>query len=108
MHICKFFRNFAQNFEETMTFSDFWTTIKIRKWGKYVITILAFLVVFLFVGDQSLLHFIHRHREIRHYEEQRDMYLEGAEKAQRVQKLMGKHGGEEKQARDPELYRRFV
>lgn len=65
-----------------MTFSEFWTAIKIRKWGKYVITLIAFLVIFLFVGDQSLLHFIHRHREIRHLEEQRDMYLEGAKKAQ--------------------------
>ena len=100
MHICKFFRNFAQNFEETMTFSDFWTTIKIRKWGKYVITILAFLVVFLFVGDQSLLHFIHRHREIRHYEEQRDMYLEGAEKAQHEIQMLQNPDSLERYARE--------
>ena len=53
-----------------MTFSEFWTTIKIRKWGKYVITLLVFLVVFLFIGDQSLIHFMRRGREIRHLEEQ--------------------------------------
>ena len=65
-----------------MTFSEFWTSVKIKKWGKYVITILVFLVVFLFVGDQSVLHFVRRHREIRHLEEQRDMYREETEKAQ--------------------------
>lgn len=66
-----------------MSFSEFWTTIKIGKWGKYVITLLVFLVVFLFIGDQSLIHFIRRGREIRHMEEQRDMYREGTESAQR-------------------------
>lgn len=66
-----------------MTFSDFWNAIKIRKWGKYVITLLVFLVVFLFIGEQSLIQFVKRGREIRHLEEQRDMYLEGTEKAQR-------------------------
>lgn len=83
-----------------MTFSDFWTTIKIRKWGKYVITLIAFLVIFLFVGDQSLLHFIRRHREIRHYEEQRDMYLEGAEKAQREIQMLQNPDSLERYARE--------
>ena len=58
-----------------MTFSEFWTTIKIRKWGKYVITLLVFLVVFLFIGDQSLIHFMRRGREIRHLEAQREILL---------------------------------
>jgi len=66
-----------------MNFSEFWTSIKIQKWGKYVITLLAFLIVFLFVGDQSLIRFFHRHREIRQLEEQRDMYRTETEKAQR-------------------------
>ena len=66
-----------------MNFSDFWTTIKIRKWGKYVITLLLFFVVFMFIGEQSMTHFVRRGREIRHLEEQRDMYREGAEKARR-------------------------
>ena len=65
-----------------MTFSEFWTTIKIRKWGKYILTLLIFAVVFLFIGDQSVVHFIRRGREIRHLEEQRDMYREGAAKAE--------------------------
>ena len=65
-----------------MTFSEFWTSVKIQKWGKYVITVLAFLVIFLFVGDQSILRFIHRHREIRQLEEQRDMYRAQTEEAQ--------------------------
>ena len=66
-----------------MKFSEFWETIKIRKWGKYVITLLLFLVVFLFIGDQSVIQFVKRGREIRHLKEQRDMYREGTEKAQR-------------------------
>ena len=57
--------------------------LKIRKWGKYAITILVFAVVFLFIGEQSLIQFVRRGREIRHLEEQRDLYREGAEKAQR-------------------------
>ncbi len=57
--------------------------MQIRKWGKYVVTLLIFAVVFLFVGDQSLLRFIHRGREIRRLEQQRDMYREAGEKAQR-------------------------
>ena len=57
--------------------------LKIRKWGKYAITILVFAVVFLFIGEQSLVQFVRRGREIRHLEEQRDLYREGAEKAQR-------------------------
>lgn len=65
-----------------MTIRDFWEIIKIRKWGKYVITMLAFLVVFLFVGPQSLLHFVHRHREIRHMEEQRDLYRSESERVE--------------------------
>lgn len=66
-----------------MAFSEFWVSIKIQKWGKYVITILLFLVVFLFIGDQSLLQFVRRGREIRQMEEQRDMYRSATDKAQR-------------------------
>ena len=74
-----------------MTFSELWTHIRVRKWGKYVITVLLFLLVFFFVGDQSILRFIHRHREISHMEEQRDFYRAATEKAQReIQSLHNK------------------
>ena len=66
-----------------MSFSEFWQRIQIRKWGKYVITLIVFAVVYLFIGDQSMLHFIRRGKEIRQLEQQRDMYRQGAEKAQR-------------------------
>ena len=66
-----------------MTFTEFWTTIKIRKWGKYVVTLLLFLAVLLFIGDQRVNQFVKRGREIRHLEQQRNMYREGTEKAQR-------------------------
>ena len=83
-----------------MKFSEFWTWIKIKKWGKYVITLLAFLVVFLFVGDQSLLRFWHRHREIRQLEEQRDMYRAETEKAQREIQMLQQPDSLERFARD--------
>ena len=83
-----------------MSFSEFWTHIKVRKWGKYVVTCLAFLVVFLFVGDQSLLRSWHRWREIVHLEEQRDMYRQGAEKAQQEMLLLQNPDSLEQYARE--------
>ena len=62
-----------------MQFSDFWETIKIRKWWKYAITLLVFLII----GDQSFVQFARRGREIRQMEQQRDKYRAGADKAQR-------------------------
>ena len=83
-----------------MTFSEFWTTIKIRKWGKYVITLLVFLIVFLFIGDQSLTHFIRRGREIRHLEEQRDTYRSAAEQAEREIQTLNHPDSLERYARE--------
>lgn len=83
-----------------MNFSEFWTSIKIQKWGKYAITLLAFLIVFLFVGDQSLIRFIHRHREIRQLEEQRDMYRTETEKAQREIQMLQNADSLERFARE--------
>ena len=65
-----------------MTFSEFLTTIKIRKWGKYILTLIVFAIVFIFIGDNSVINFVKRGREIRHLEEQRDMYRTGTEQAQ--------------------------
>ena len=78
----------------------FWDDIKIRKWGKYVITVLVFAVVFLFIGEQSLIQFVRRGREIRHLEEQRDMYREGAEKAQREIQTLHQTDSLERYARE--------
>ena len=65
-----------------MNFSELWNKIKIRKWAKYVITLVVFLIIYLFVSDQSILHFVKRGREIRSLEEQRDIYREQTEKAE--------------------------
>ena len=83
-----------------MSIAEFWETIKIRKWGKYVITIVAFLVVFLFIGDQSLIQFMRRGREIRHLEEQRDLYREEANKAQRQIQTLNQPDSLEQYARE--------
>lgn len=83
-----------------MKFSEFWTYIQARKWVKYVVAVLLFLVVFLFIGDQSLIRFVHRHREIRQMEEQRDMYRSAAEEAQREILLLHNKDSLERYARE--------
>ena len=83
-----------------MTFSELWDKIQIRKWGKYVITLLIFLVIYLFIGDQSVLRFIHRGRELRQLEEQRDMYEAGSEKAQRQMQVLNNKDSLERFARE--------
>ncbi len=65
-----------------------------------MITLLAFLIVFLFVGDQSLIRFFHRHREIRQLEEQRDMYRTETEKAQREIQMLQNADSLERFARE--------
>ena len=83
-----------------MTFSEWWTEIKAHKWLKYVITLVVFLVVYLFIGDQSLVQFARRGREIRQLEEQRDMYREGSEKAERELKTLSHPDSLERFARE--------
>ena len=83
-----------------MTFSEFWESIKIRKWAKYVVTLLLFLAVFLFIGDHSAIQFIKRGREIRHLEEQRDMYRAGTEQAQQELKSLQNPDSLEQYARE--------
>jgi len=83
-----------------MTFTEFWKEIKIAQWGKYVVTLLVFLAVFLFIGDQSVLNFARRGREIRHLEEQRDMYREGTEKAMREIQTLSNPDSLERYARE--------
>lgn len=83
-----------------MTFSEWWTEMKMRKWLKYVITIVVFLIVYLFIGDQSLIQFARRGREIRQLEQQRDMYREGAKKAERELKTLSHPDSLERFARE--------
>ncbi len=83
-----------------MTFTEFWTEIKIAKWGKYVLTLLIFLVVFLFIGEQSAVNFVRRGREIRHLEEQRDMYRDGTENAMREIRTLNNPDSLERYARE--------
>jgi cell division protein FtsB len=66
-----------------MSFSKIWEYIQLKKWGKYIITLLVFSVIYIFVGDQSMVRFVQRGKEIRHLEEQRDAYLEETEKVRR-------------------------
>ena len=45
-----------------MSFSKIWEYIQLKKWGKYIITILVFGVIYIFVGDQSMIRFVQRGR----------------------------------------------
>ena len=104
MHICKKKCKFALDLRISMdtnnTFSDFWTRLKIRRWGKYVVTIIVFLIVYIFIGDQSMVHFMRRAREINHLEEQRDMYRAGTEDAQRRIQMLHHKDSLERYARE--------
>ena len=83
-----------------MTFSDVWTEIKSRKWVKYAITLFVFLIVYIFIGDQSLVRFAQRGREIHQLEKQRDVYRQGAEKAQRELQTLNQTDSLERYARE--------
>ena len=83
-----------------MAFKEFWTRIKIQTWGKYVLTLAAFLVIFLFIGDQSLIQFVKRGKEIRHLEEQRDLYRSASDKAQREIQTLNQPDSLERYARE--------
>ena len=83
-----------------MRFSDFWTTIKIRKWGKYVFTLIVFLVIYIFIGDQSVVQFVKRGKEIQGLEQQRDMYRRGTEEAQREIETLNNLDSLERYARE--------
>ena len=65
-----------------VNFSELWERFSWRKWGKYVLVLVVFTVIYLFVGEQSMIHFWHRGREIQRLEEQRDRYRADAEEAQ--------------------------
>ena len=65
-----------------------------------MITLIAFLVVFLFIGDQSLIQFVRRGREIRHLEEQRDLYRSASDRAQREIQTLHQPDSLERYARE--------
>lgn len=45
-----------------------------KKYAKYLITLAVFAVIFLFVGEQSMVRSIHRARQIHRLEQTRDTY----------------------------------
>ena len=78
------------------------TYIRFRKWGKYLITILVFLIVYLFVGDQSLIQFSRRRQEINRIEKQTRTYRRDTQKAERTIQMLNDKDSLERYAR--ELY----
>ena len=71
-----------------------------KRYGKYVITILIFMVVMVFFGDQSLINYVRRSREIRHLEEQRDSYREGIKRAEKGLQVLQNTDSLERYARE--------
>ena len=71
-----------------------------KRYGKYVITILIFMVVMVFFGDQSLINYVRRSREIRHLEEQRDSYQEGIKRAEKGLQVLQNTDSLERYARE--------
>jgi cell division protein FtsB len=76
--------------------------MKFGKWGKYLITILVFLFIYLFVGDQSLVQFSRRNKEIQSYEQQTRAYRKETEKAEQMLQVLNNKDSLERYAR--ELY----
>ena len=83
-----------------MKFSEFWTWTKVNKWGKYVVTVFIFLIIYLFIGDHSLIQFMRRGREIHQLEQQRAMYREAAQQAQSEIQILNHPDSLERYARE--------
>lgn len=83
-----------------MKFSTLRTYIRFRGWGKYLITILIFLIVFLFIGNQSLVQCSKRKTEIRHYEKQTRKYKKEIKGLEQTLQEMNEKETLEKYARE--------
>lgn len=77
-----------------------WAGIKKYMFNKYVLTILIFLLIMLFAGEQSVGSFIKRGREIKKMEEQRDMYREGTKAAEEGMRMLQYTDSLERYARE--------
>jgi len=76
--------------------------LKFGKWGKYLITILVFMIVFLFVGEQSLVQCSRRKAEIKKCKMDEKRYQKQTENAQRMLLMLSNRDSLERYAR--ELY----
>ena len=68
-----------------------WTYLKTHTWVKYVVTLLVFAFIYLFVGEQSLVQYMKRSREIEHLEKEIAVYQQkGEDELKQYQKLQEK------------------
>lgn len=76
--------------------------VLIRKYlmNKYVVTLLAFLLVMLFAGDQSIVRRVHRARQIWRLEQQKEQYQRLLEEAQHDIQLLENKDSLERFARE--------
>lgn len=79
---------------------------KIRDWSKkyllnkYSITLFVFLVVFVFIGDRSLIQRIRRSHQIHQLERRLEQYRQGTQEAQRELMILQNPDSLEKYARE--------
>ncbi len=79
---------------------------KIRDWSKkyllnkYSITLFVFLVVFVFIGDRSLIQRIRRSHQIHQLERRLEQYRQGTKEAQRELMILQNPDSLEKYARE--------
>lgn len=74
--------------------------IKFRKWGKYIIVLVVFFVIYLFVGDHSVVQFVHRRTEIKQYEQQTRQYKRMIKEAKQMNEDLQTKEGAERYARE--------
>ena len=86
-----------------MDFSKFRTYFKFWKWGKYLITILVFVFIYLFVGDHSYLQKQRRQKEISEYEQQTMRYIQLYNEADQTIQMLNDHDNLERYAREQYL-----
>ena len=80
-----------------------WVLVKRYLLNKYILTLVVFALIMFFVGDQSIRVRLHKARQIRKLELQRDNYINAIEEAQKQLNTLSSKDSLEKFAREKYL-----
>ena len=80
-----------------------WALLKRYLLNKYILTLVVFGLIMFFVGDQSLRVRLHKARQIRELETQRDIYQNAIDEAQKQLQTLSTRDSLEKYAREKYL-----
>lgn len=90
-----------------MTEHSFWTKtwVLVKRYllNKYILTLVVFGLIMFFVGDQSIRVRLHKARQIRELEQQRDIYQNAIDEAQKQLQTLSSRDSLEKFAREKYL-----